>query len=539
MLKRFSILLTILFVASFLLPFTATAQEEGVFLRYPINPDPEHLNPFTATTVAISTINRNIFEGLARINQETAEAEPRLAESWEISEDDLVYTIHLRPGVLYHEAEGVTYSENGREFTADDWVWAAHLYNSADETVSQHPEIMEGVVGAMEHREGTAETISGIEVIDDYTLQVTLEAPNRLFFISGPGSLAVVSPEAYEQLGEDFSNHPVGTGPFMFQEWLRDDHITLVANRDYWQVGVPVVDGVRFINVADANTQLLMYRNNELDFLFGFPTGQLAAIREEFGDDYHEIPGLNLRYFGFKMDQGFFAENPLVRQAFNYAFNRELVWNDLMEGARYPADLGVLPPSMPASTPATIYNYDLERAAELLAEAGFPNGEGIPPIELYVFASARDELSLPVLQEDLRTLGVELEIVVEDASTYWDHIGEDEVIFFLSGWSAGINDPSDTFNYLFMNARDDTGYDNPEVNALLEQGMSEFDLAAREEIYQQAHDLIMADAPVIASAYSKVMWLQKPWIENFNPGGGGSYTANLWEVSVNADAMAQ
>jgi ABC-type transport system substrate-binding protein len=205
-----------------------------------------------------------------------------------------------------------------------------------------------------------------------------------------------------------------------------------------------------------------------------------------------------------------------------------------MEGARFPANLGYMPPSMPAATPANIYEYDLEKAAQLLADAGFPNGEGVPPIDLYVFSSAADELSLPVLQEDLRQLGVTLNIQVEDASTYWDHIGEDDVIMFLSGWSAGIVDPSDVLMFLFYDERDDTAYNNPAVNELLEQALIETDPAVLEDLYQQAHDLITADSPWIVSAYSKVAWLQKPNIEGFNPGGGGAHTAPLSEVSINS-----
>ena len=517
-----------------LLALPAAAQDE-VVLRYPINPDPEHLNPFTATTIAIGTVMNNIYEGLFRLDQTTGEMVPNLAESYEVSDDGLVYTFNLRRGVLFHDNGNVEFENGDREWKADDWVWAAELSLSDDETISAHPEWVESVAGAAEFKAGEAESVSGIEIIDDYTIQVTLSEPNRLFLTTL--GVPAVPREAYEQLGEAFATNPVGTGPFKFVEWQRDNFILLEANEDYWQEGKPGVDGIRFINVPDANTALLQYREGELDFLFGFPTGQRTAVINEFADEYNEIPGYNVRYFGFKMDQGFFAENPLVRQAFAHAFNRELVWNDLMEGARFPATLGYLPPAFPASTPAHIYNYDPARAAELLAEAGFPGGEGIPPIDLYVFSSAADELSLPVLQEDLRQLGVTLNIVAEDASTYWDHIGEDDVLMFLSGWSAGLVDPSDVFNFLFLEGRDDTAYDNPEVNQLLRAAMSEMDEDARLELYQQAHDLITADSPWIVSAYSKVGWLQKPWIQNFNPGGGGTYTARLADVTVDASMM--
>ncbi|MDZ4764296.1 MAG: ABC transporter substrate-binding protein [Chloroflexota bacterium] len=532
---RKSILLALVIALFAVLALPAAAQD-ALILRYPISPDPEHLNPFTATTIAIATVSNNIYEGLFRLDRETGTPVPHLAESYELSDDQLTYTFNLRQGVMFHDVPYVEYTDGDREFTAEDWVWAAELSQSDDETVSAHPEWVESVVGAAEFKAGEAETISGIEMLDEYTIRLTLTAPNRLFLLNL--GVPAVPQEAYEQLGADFGNMPVGTGPFQFVEWQRDSFVSLEANADYWWEGYPKVDGVRFVNVPDSNTALLQYRAGELDFLLGFPTGQRTATIAEFQDEYNELPGLNVRYFGFKMDQGFFAENPLVRQAFAHAFDRDLVWNELMEGARFPANLGYLPPSMIASTPATIYGYDLERAAELLTEAGFPNGEGIPPLQLYVFSGARDELSLPVLQESLRTLGVELEIVVEDASTYWDHIGEDDVLMFLSGWSAGINDPADVFDFLFKDARDDSAYDNPAVTDLLNQALQEFDEDARVGLYQQAHDLIAADSPWIVSAYSKVAWLQKAWVSNFNPGGGGTHTAWLAEVEIDPSMMS-
>ena len=526
--NKLSLVLALLLVFGLLAPLTLA--QDAVILRYPINPDPEHLNPFTATTIAIGVINRNLYEGLTSLDLETGEPLPELAESWELSDDQLTYTFNLRQGVLYHDVPGIEW-DGDREVKAEDFVFSAHIFNSEDETVSQHPEVMDGVLGAAEHLAGEADTIEGIQALDDYTLAITLQEPNRLFFSAGAGGLTPMAQEAYEQLGDDFNTQPVGTGPFQFVEWLRDDHLTLAKNAEYWDPELPKVDGIEFVNVPEENTALGLYRNGELDFLFSFPSGQRQAVIDEFGDHFSEIPGLNVRYFGFDMSQGFFAENPLVRQAFNHAFNRELVWNELMEGARFPADLGVLPPSMTASTPATSYEYDLEKAATLLEEAGFPGGEGLPELTVYIFGSARDELSFPVLQQDLATLGVTLNIEIEDNSTYWSHIGEDDVVMFLSGWSAGIPDPSDVFNFLFLDGRDDTHYDNPEVNDLLRAAMTEYDLMARNELYQQAHDLIMADAPWIVSAYSKVSWLAQPWIEDFVPFGGGTYTAELKYVT--------
>src|SRR5690606_10782843 len=136
--------------------------------------------------------------------------------------------------------------------------------------------------------------------------------PDRLFPING--MISITSPVADEQLGEDINNRPIGTGPFQFVEWLRQDRPVLEKNPDYWQADVPKVDGIRFINYGDANTALLDYRENQLDFLFSFPSGQRDAIISEFGDQFNEEPGLHVRYWGFNMETGFLAENPLVRQ---------------------------------------------------------------------------------------------------------------------------------------------------------------------------------------------------------------------------------
>ena len=536
--KVISLVLALLLVA--LLAPAALSAQEAVFLRYPITVEPEHLNPFTANTIAIGTVTRNIFEGLTWYNPETGDLEPALAESWTISDDKLTYTFNLRQGVLFHQIAGVEYAEGEREVTADDILWNYETALNADTNISSQAENLKNIVGAEAFTNGEADEVEGIKVLDPYTLEITLAVPDRLF-LYGWGNLSVTSPVAYEQLGEAFNNTPVGTGPFQFVEWRRNDRIVLEANPDYWREGYPKVDGIRFISYGDANTALLDYRAGELDFLFAFPTGQRTAVREEFAADYNEEPGLHLRYFGFDMEQGFFFENPLVRQAFNHALNRDLIWNELEEGARFPANLGVLPPAMPASTPAITYPYDLERANELLTEAGFPPVDendwtqgrvGFPEIKMQVLSSLASELSIPVLQEDLRKLGITLTIEVEEGATYWDHIEEDDVIFFITGWAAGLVDPSDTLDFLFYEGRDNTEYDNPEVNALLAAARVEYDEEARTALYQQAHDLIMADAPVIPSAYSKVIWLQKPWIEGFNPGGGGTYTAPLWMVSV-------
>ncbi len=539
--NKISVVLLVVFIVGIFAPLAAMAQDEQI-IRYPITTDPEHLNPFISDTIAIGTINRNIYEGLVNVDARTGDVISKIAESWEVSEDGLEYTFYIRPGVLFHDVAGVEYAEGEREVDAHDILWNYLTALSDDEAISIRAVELDVIEGAAAYTAGDAEEVTGLEVIDDHTFKITLNAADRLFLVNG--MISITSPVAYEQLGESFNNTPVGTGPFQFVEWLRQDHLTLAANDEYYVENVPLVDGVNFINYGDAQTALLDYREDQLDFLFSFPSGQRTAIMNEFPDEFTEKPGLHTRYWGFNMETGFLAENKAVRQALSYTLDRVTAWEIFEEGARFPAEQGLLPPSFPASTASTIYNFDLDKARALLDEAGFPStgdplvagGDGVrgdlPVIRIHLLESIASEAQVVVWLDALAQIGVVAETIVEDSGTYWDSIVTDETMIFQNGWAAGLIDPSDVFDFLILEGRGSMRYDDPVVNDLLRQARVEMDEEAREALYQQVHDIVMDEAVVIASAYSKVTWLEKPWVDGFNPGGGGTYTAPLWEVSL-------
>lgn len=496
-------------------------------LNYPVGADPEHLDPWRSTTVATRRVLVNVYQGLTNLHPETAEVVPDLAESWDISDDARTYTFHLRSGVQFHDVAGVEY-EN-REVTAEDVEWSFLRYLSEDTSISEHPEYLSDIEGAEAYLSGEADSVSGLEVVDDRTVRITLEQPSHRF-LANLINAYVVPREALEALGDGFSNSPVGTGPFMFDHWDRDDELVLAANPDYWEEGLPRLEQVRFVNVPEASTGLLQYRENELDLVLDIPTAQLNSVKQGLADEFHESPGLNVRYWGFKMSNPLFGENPALRKAFNHAVDRELMWDVLMEGARVPGTKGVLPPDMPAGD-IEGYDYDPDRARELLAEAGYPDGEGLEPITLHYFASADDETQL-ALQDMLAQIGVEIELSKEDSATYWGHIGEEDVNLFLSGWSADFADPSEVFDFLFAEGRDDTHYDNPEVNRLLREASATADDDERNRTYEEVHRLIMEDAPWIVSGYSIIQYLQKPYVENFVVSPAGTYRAPLKLVEL-------
>lgn len=504
--------------------FMAGAQ--GTF-NTPISADPEHLDPWRSTTTATREILVEVYEGLTGFHKETGAVIPLLAESWDISSDGLTYTFHLREGVMFQEAEGLTYEKP--EVTTADVVWSWERFLNEDTNISQHPEYILGVVGAQEFMDGEIDHVSGLKVIDDYTLEVTLTAPSHRF-LADIINAYVVSKEAVEHFGDIFGNNPVGTGPFLFERWNRDDEIVLKKNPNYWEEGYPLLDTARFVNVPDRTTGLLQYRQGELDVLLAFPDGQLNQVKQEFTDEYYEQAGLNVQYWGFKMDNPLFGENKALREAFNYAIDRDLIWEILMEGSRVPGNLGVLPPDMPAAD-VDGYSYNPELAKEKLAEAGYPDGEGLDPVTLYYFASSSDGPMI-AFQDMLADIGVDIILQKEDNTTYWTHIGEEEVDLFLSGWSADYPDPSEVMDYLLADGRDDTAYDNPKVNDLLAQARATTNDTEREAIYREAHEIIMDDAPWIVSGYSIISYLVKPYVSDYTVSAAGTYRVPLKYVSV-------
>lgn len=547
MLKRFLLMIPVGLLVM-LGVFTASAQDE-VTLRYPITTDPSHLNMFTNDEIANATVLNQVYESLLRLDPATGDLVTQLAESYEISTNDegqQVFTFVLRQGVLFHDIEGLDLAD--RELTADDVLWNFMVSLNADPDISE-PSLasnMRFIVGAEEYTAAMQAllddgeelplimedmAVEGLQVIDDYTFEITLSVPDRLFLVNGLPS--ITSPEAYEALGDSFNNTPVGTGPFQFVEWLRQDRIVLEANPDYYIENEPQVDGVTFVNYGDENTALLDYTEGNLDFLFAFPGGQRTAIIQQFGDEFKENPGTHIRYWGFNMVDGQLAEEPLVRQAFAHALDRETAWDIFAEGARFPADLGFLPPNAPASTPDNTYPFDLARAAELLEEAGYPAGEGLAPVNIYLLEAISDEAQVVVWQEALESLGVEVNFVIEDGSTYWDNIRTESADIFQNGWNAGIPEPAEVFDYLILNGEGSMRWQSEEVDTLLTEARLETDVAAREELYLQVHNIIMDEMIVIPSAYSKISWLQRPEIEGFEPGSMGIHHARLAEVTVN------
>ncbi|WP_127562110.1 ABC transporter substrate-binding protein [Nioella ostreopsis] len=446
--------------------------------------EPQALDPHAVTAVNDFRILMNVYDGLVRYASGTLEVEPALATSWDISEDGTVYTFTLREGVSFHD--GSPFNAEAVVFNFDRMLDEDHPYHDTG------PFPLSFFFSAVEE----------VEALDDMTVQFTLNAPYAPFLsnLAYPTGL-IVSPAAVMEHGQDFGRNPSGTGAFVFEEWRANEAVVVTGNPDYWG-GAPALEAVVFRPITDANTRVAEMLAGGIDMMVEVPPVALS----EFGGDSFQIveqAGPHVWFLILNALEGPFAD-VRVRQAANYAINKEAIVNDVLEGTAAVA-AGPTPPAFAWAYNEELepYPYDPDRARELLAEAGVEN----PEITFYVTEGGSGMLD-PVamgtaIQADLEAVGFDVTIETYEWNTFLGRVNpglEGEADMAEMAWMT--NDP-DTLPYLALrtDAWPDQGgfnsgyYSNPEVDALLEEARTSTDQDRRAELYRQMQVIVQEDAP--------------------------------------------
>ncbi len=536
------LLLTILLIS----PRFASAAEPtyGGTLREHEEANPPKLDPHQATDTASARVIYGIFENLVVNSHDGQTIEPWLAERWEASADGRTWTFHLRRDVRFHRTTegGRPTANGGRAVTAKDWKWS---FERMIRDNSPRAYFVDCIAGYDEMAAGAADQWNGIEALDDHTLRFTLKEPFAPFLsVLAYNSFVVIPREDAEKWGRDFNFHPVGTGPFVLEEWKQDQHVTLARNPDYWRRDaagrkIPYLDRWQLVVIPDKTVAWEEFKVGNLDVMRDIPDHLVRDARSLLGENLHEAPQPGTYFYGFNLAQKPFKDNRKLRQALNYAVDRTLINELILDGLFFPAK-GVLPPSIPGYDPDLAgYAYDPAKARALMREAGFPKGF---EATLQVNQNARHKAIAEAIQAQVAELDIRLRIHVVDWGVHLDMLDRGECEIFRMGWAVDYLDPD---NFLYVNLHSDnfgqkgnySFYRNDAVDRLLQQGRSETDPTQRIALYREAERIVVDDAPWLFLFHYYNNLATRKRVRGATLPAFGNFTARMDEVWLD-DARA-
>ena len=499
-------------------------QRFGGVYRRPLGGNPSSLDPAHTRGDIAHTVMNQIFDGLVQFDA-LLNPIPAIAGFWEASVDGLTWTFYLRKQVKFH---------NGREVTADDFIYS---FTRILDPAVQSPvvNLFKPIRGAEDFLAGKTSRVEGLHALDRYTLQITLKEPyTPLLSILAMPNAKVVPREEVEKLGDQFGLRPVGSGPFSFGSWESDRQIVLQAY-DFYYEGRPFLDQIIFKIVKEDLASLSDFRNGELEESI-VPNTKAGEIRDnpDFRSYIHRSkPTLHLLYIGFNTQTEPFT-NQKVRQAFNYAINKEAIVREIIKSGSIMAN-GILPPGMPGYNPDLEgYYYNPHRAKQLLAEAGYPGGEGIPVIDLWHSSrQASTPRELEAYRKYLAEIGITVKVhKAPNWPAFKAMLTKGKAPMFRLAKRATIPDPDNFFfPLLFSQSKiNRTFYRNPQVDQLLEQARRETHYLKRIELYRKIEKIAVQDAPWISQHHRVFEYLYQPYVRGIEINALGAYAIPMKKI---------
>lgn len=486
---------------------------EGGTLVFGRGGDSTSLDPGATTEGEAFKVTENIFDNLINFDVDSMELTPALATKWDVSDDGLLYTFDLRQGVRFHD--GTDFNAEAVVYNFERWIKGNQSTSGADASFpyfdSQFGDIIEQVVA-----------------VNDYQVEFHLKRPLAPFFKNiAMSPFAILSPAAIEKYGDKINENPVGTGPFKFVEWRRNDRVVLEKNTDYWRDGYPKLDRVIFRSIPENSARMNALKTGEVDLIDGVDFSDVPLIESDANLQLFSRPSLNVAYVGLTVTRGPMADKR-VRQALNHAVDKEAIIKAFFEGSAIPA-INPMPPVVAGYHDGIAdYAFDLDRAKELLAGAGYPDGF---EMELWAMPVPRPympngEKVAEALAANFEKIGVKAKLVTFEWGTYLDKASRGEADAFMLGWT-GDNGDADNFLYVLLD-EDNIGtnnysyFKNDEMHDLLIAAQSEVDEAKRIELYKQAQVIIKDEAPWIPLVHSQPVLAGRADIVNFTPHPKGS-----------------
>ena len=518
------------------------------------------LYPLNVTEVTSHRITNQIYEGLLSLNQSDLSIVPLLAERYEVDSTATQFTFYLRKGVRYHDdpcfADG-----KGREVTANDFKYCLTKLCEADANNQGYWIFENKVKGCSDYFASTKtgaplpDGVSGIQVIDDYTLHIELEKPFAAFLhLLAMPFTAVFPKEALDKYGVEMRVKTVGTGPYKLKSLRDKETVFLIKNENYWgkdEFGnqLPYMDGIKVSFIGDRKSELLEFQKGNLDMLFRLPLelkDDVISRNDSLNEGYDQftlqvIPNLSIQYYGFLHPDTLFG-NKNIRKALNYAIDRKKIVDYTLKGSGIPGIYGVVPPAFENYDYKAIdgYEYSPDKARNLLAEAGYPNGEGMPELTLQINSGGgyNDQVAEAVQKMLSETLNIKVNITKLPFAQHLENIETSKVQFWRAGWIADYPDPENFLNLFYSkhipasaeerSYLNSVRYSSAEFDLLFEQAMQTVDDDERNLLYLKADQQAMNDAAIMPIFYYKDHRLLQPKVKNF-PQNGMEYR-NFREV---------
>jgi peptide/nickel transport system substrate-binding protein len=449
--------------------------KRGGVLKVGIEADFAKLDPALNEAVVDEVVIDQVYESLVRWDPENLQPLPLLAKDWDISDDGLTYTFYLQEGVKWH---------NGDDFVADDVKYTVDRILNPD-------------TGS--YRASYLSSVESVEVVDDHTVVFHLSAPYAPFLSELPSQPRIQHQAFVEAEGGTTLTTMMGTGPFKFVEWIPDQVLRLERNPDYWRMGednqpLPYLDGIEFYPTADETARVQNLLAGVTDFIRMVPEKDIDSLAAN--PDIVMAGNQTLTWSSVWMNNKVPPfDKKEVRQAVSWAMDRDEIANVGLFGHVTPIYGGVLPAWHWASSDLRVYDHqDLEKARELLDEAGYPEGfqTTIYAPEPYQCDITLAEMTASYLQE----LGIDASVEVVEWGTFVTRLVSGELPIFTVSFAAN-GDPDEMYWLSFHSGAgfNVVGYSNPEVDRLLEEARRISDAAERKNLYRQVEEILLEDVP--------------------------------------------
>ncbi len=444
-----------------------------------------------------------IYEGLVCYDEEKREMKPLLAKSWDYSQDGRILTIKLKRDIKFH---------NGKKLTAAyvKSAWEHSLSSCKDWT---NTGLFLSIAGTRERLEGQSPEIYGIRVINDHTLKIGFQHPNTSFIYTLANPMFWVY---------DCQTDPVnlsGTGPFILKNNQNNRQFTLLRNEEYHR-GKPPLSAIKFEIYEDMTRAAEDFKAGKLDYLDQAPMEEIKELRQSKGTDCKLIqkPVLETYSLGFNLNRQPFLNNYLLRRALNYAIDRKTIAEKVLGENGIPLNRVLLPGINGYDRHVRGYSFSPEKARQLMDEAGYPDGKGLPPLVIGYDQDEGHQAVLEMLAEQLEQIGVRVQLQPMDWDYYKKEIGKMEMSCFRVGWQADYPE-ADAFLYsLYHSSRlgisNYYAYNNPQLDKILDQSRCEpADSEKRAALLKRAEKIIIDDAPCLWLFQKKAAKLTGPGVE--------------------------